>query len=148
MDLAEFKTKWEALGTTEEGAIKCFLLAVLEHLEGNEEAEEMITMTLPHNEISSNVRYYLDSQFDKHVAGSYLGGTPDNEYSYSYDNNVEVAEKSTKRGKKKSKIFVQSGGKDLASPVHLRKNKDGYWKLFNVSSLATGVKPLGDPDDF
>ncbi|TXT60415.1 MAG: hypothetical protein BAJALOKI1v1_1270001 [Promethearchaeota archaeon] len=147
MKLAEFEAKWNELGTTEEGTIKCFLIGILEYLEGNKDAEKMIEMTLPKNKIDSRVRYYLKSQFDKNVAGSYLGGTPDNEYTYSYDNKVHVDSKQSKRGKKESKIFVQSGGKDFASPVHLKKNKDGYWKLFNVSSLATGVKKLTSEDD-
>ncbi len=149
MKFAEFESKWNELGTTEEGTIKCFLMGVLEYLDGNENAEKMIAMTLPKNKISSNVKYYLQYQFDKHNTGSYLGGTPDNDYAYSYDNDPIIVEDSSKRGAKKSKIFVQSGGKDFASPVHLKKNKDGYWKLFNVSSLATGVKPLSsEKDDF
>ena len=140
MNLSEFEAKWKELGTTEEGTIKCFLLGVLEYLDGNEDAEKMIAMTLPKNKISNNVKYYLQYQFDKRNAGSYLGGTPDNEYAYSYDNDPVIVEDSSKRSAKKSKIFVQSGGKHFASPVHLKKNKEGYWKLFNVSSLATGVK--------
>ncbi len=37
-------------------------------------------------------------------------------------------------------------GKDMPTPVHLRKNNDGIWKLFNVSSLATGVKRVKSGD--
>ena len=73
------------------------------------------------------------------AAKSYLGGTPENGYIYDYDHPIRILEQSD-RGDEESKVFVQSGGKDLPSPVHLRKNESGQWKLFNVSSLATGVR--------
>ncbi|MFX1257139.1 MAG: DUF6935 domain-containing protein [Promethearchaeota archaeon] len=140
MDLAEFKNEWDKLGKSEEGAIKCFLIGVLEYQNSNKDGEKMIAMTLPENNISRDVRYYLGLFNErKNIAQSYLGGTPENDYEYSYDNDIIIQEKGSKRGEKKSKIFVQSGGKSFASPVHLEKDKDGYWKLFNVSSLATGV---------
>ena len=31
------------------------------------------------------------------------------------------------RGDQESKIFIQSGGKDMPTPVHLRKNNNGIW---------------------
>jgi hypothetical protein len=58
-----------------------------------------------------------------------------------------VALPQSKKGEKESKIFMQSGGKDNPTPVQLKKNKEGYWKLFNASSIATGVKRIQD-DDF
>ncbi len=140
MNLAEFEGKWNKEGKTEEGTIRLFLIGVLEYLDDNKDAEKMIAMTLPKNQLDKNTKYYLTSQFSKtkNIAASYLGGTPDNEYKYSYDSKLEIGKQSDK-GDKKSKIFVQSGGKTSGSPVHLQKNKNGYWKLFNVSSLATGV---------
>lgn len=140
MNLAEFEGKWKKEGTTEEGTIKCFLIGILEYLDGNKDAEKMIAMTLPKNELDKNTKYYLTSQFSKtkNIAASYLGGTPDNDYKYSYDHKLEIASNS-QREDQKSKIFVKSAGKASASPVHLQKNNQGYWKLFNVSSLATGV---------
>jgi len=38
------------------------------------------------------------------------------------------------------KIFIQSGGKDNPTPLQLRKNSSGQWKLTNYSSVCTGVK--------
>ncbi len=38
------------------------------------------------------------------------------------------------------KIFIQSGGKDNATPLQLRKNNSGQWKLTEYSSVCTGVK--------
>ena len=142
MKLAEFESKWKNEGKTEEGTTKLFLIGVLEYLDGNKEAEKMVAMTLPKNKIDRNIKYYLKNQFSKskNIAGSYLGGTPENDYKYSYDHSLEINKKSSKKGDKESKIFVQSGGKASASPVHLKKNNQGYWKLFNVSSLATGVQ--------
>ena len=47
MNIAEFEEKWKNDGKTEEGTIKCFLIGVLEYLDGNKDAEKMIAMTLP-----------------------------------------------------------------------------------------------------
>ncbi|MFX1275295.1 MAG: DUF6935 domain-containing protein [Promethearchaeota archaeon] len=141
MNLAEFEEKWKIEGKTEVGTIKCFLIAILEYLDGNEEAEKMIVLPMQENEIN-RVKYYLTTQFGrtKNIAASYLGGTPDNDYQYNYDNEVVILESQSKRGEDKSKIFIKSGGKDLPSPVHLQKDDQGYWKLINVSSIATGVQ--------
>ena len=50
---------------------------------------------------------------------------------------------------KYSKLFIQSGGKDLPTPVALAKNKDGQWKITEFSSIATGCrKPATVEDDF
>jgi hypothetical protein len=38
------------------------------------------------------------------------------------------------------KIFIQSGGKDMPTPVYVRENSSGQWKLTNYSSICTGVK--------
>ena len=76
------------------------------------------------------------------AAKSYLGGSPDNGYSYDYDHPIVILPQSD-RGEDESKIFVQSGGKDLPSPVHLRRNAAGIWKLFNVivlTSVASGTE--------
>ncbi len=49
---------------------------------------------------------------------------------------------------KDRKLFVKSGGKDNASPVVLKKNNSGIWKVFEYSSLYTGVKTDEDLGDF
>ena len=153
LKLKDFKEMWNKLGKTEKGAIKCYLIGVLEYIEGNKMAEKMIAITLPKPQLTpkgnpgKHEKYFL-SLYKKYpnIAKSYFGGTPDNNYEYSIENDLIINDNSV-RGDKDSKIFVQSGGKDFGSPVHLRKNKDGYWKLFGTSSLVTGVKKIED-DDF
>lgn len=162
MNLEKFKEQWLELATSPQGAVKMYIIAVLETVkEKNKEGLKMIGICLPKPELNNRKepgkrhRFYLE-QFSRHIkgtdfpgaiAGSYLGGTPENGYSYSYDNSIELVESRLDDENKAGKIFVQSGGKDMASPVHVKKNKDGYWKLFNVSSLCTGVKHI-ESDDF
>jgi len=113
----------------------------------------MAAIALPKNHLNAkgapgqSEQYLLDHmKEDPNIPKSYLGGTTDNGYSSSYDNEI-IALPQSKKGEKESKIFIQSGGKDNPTPVQLKKNKFGIWKLFNTSSIATGVKKIQD-DDF
>jgi len=153
MDTSEFRERWEnEWNSSEEGAVRAFLIGVIEYLEDPAEGGRMVAMTLPDHYLREDgspgrdafLEYFANN--GGNAAKSYLGGSPENGYSYSYDHPIEVLEQS-ERGETESKIFIQSGGKDLPSPVHLRRNANGAWKLFNVSSLATGVR-RADSGDF
>ncbi len=154
MKLAEFEKMWNDLAKTEEGAVKMYCIAAIEHIEGNADAEKMAAITLPKNYLNKrgllgNTEKYRFEHMKEdggNAPKSYLGGTPDNNYAYSYDNEI-VSLPQSKKEEKKSKILIQSGGKDNPTANELKKNKHGYWKLFNVSSVATGVKRIED-DDF
>jgi hypothetical protein len=146
MEYQEFKEKWDReWGKTELGAIRAFLIGVIEYLEDSEKGSRMIALTLPEQHLDLEglpgrdafLEYF--SNDGGNSAKSYLGGTPENNYLFDYDHPLEMLGNSD-RGELQSKIFIQSGGKDLPTPVHLRRNSEGVWKLFNVSSLATGVK--------
>lgn len=161
MSFDEFKAVWEAEGHTPEGAVKCLLVAVLETVkEGNPDGLRMWGLVLPKDELNGDGepdathRFALE-QFGKTVKGtsfaggiaaSYLGGTNQNGYAYSYESAVRVDTRQTRREEDKVKLFVRSGGKDNPSPVQLRKNATGYWKIFEYSSLYTGVKPIESND--
>ena len=153
VNLDEFEKLWNDLGKTEEGATKCYIIGAIEYANGNNDGEKMCAITLPKNYLNAKgllgktEKYRLNHmREDPNTPKSYLGGTVENGYEYSYDNDV-VSLPQSKKGEKESKIFIQSGGKDNPTPVQLKKNKDGYWKLFNASSIATGVKRIQD-DDF
>ena len=153
MDFPEFREKWEnEWSRTESEAVRGFLISVMEYLEDPEEGARMVSLTMPEQYTRQDgtpgrdafLEYFARN--DGISARSYLGGTPENGYSYSYDHPIELLANSS-RGEDESKVFIQSGGKDLPSPVHLRRNDAGEWKLVNVSSLATGVKKP-DKGDF
>ncbi len=151
MDLNEFTKMWEAKGKSEEGAIKCFLIGIMEFNKKNKDALKMIALTQPKSNLKASGdpgSIAMLGQFKQkpNVAPSYLGGTPANGYKGSYNNDLDV-QKNSQRGEKESKLFIKSGGKHSPSPVRLKKNKHGYWKLFELSSLATGVERIED-DDF
>nr|MDO8109514.1 hypothetical protein [Candidatus Sigynarchaeota archaeon] len=157
MDLKNFKALWDKEGKTPEGAVKCLLIAVLETIkEKNPEGKKMWGMVLPKDDLDANGevgtaqksamqnfgRIVKGTDFPGAIAASYLGGSPDNNYKYSYDNKIVVDTKQTKRAEKECKLFIKSGGKDMSSPVQVKKNAEGYWKIFEYSSLYTGVKPI------
>ena len=68
--------------------------------------------------------------------------------NYGYEIKEDSKYKGGHRNENDCKIFIQSGGKDMPSPVSLRRNNQGIWKLFEFSSLYTGVKPDHDQRDF
>ena len=155
MKLDEFKKMWEKEGKTEAGAIKCLLVAVLETFkENNADGKKMWGMTIPSDQLTpkgepGTKHTTAMSQFGQTVPGtdfkggiaaSYLGGMPSNKYKPDYNTTIKILNQS--RGDKENKVFVQSGGKDNPSPVQLRQNDDGYWKISEYSSLYTGVKPV------
>ena len=154
MNLSEFKKLWEELGTTPEGATKCYIIGAIEYAIGNDEGEKMCAMTVPKPRLNPQgllgptEKYRIEHMREKpDTPKSYLGGTPDNGYTYSYDNELVVLEDKCHREEKNCKIFIQSGGKHFPTPVELRKNKFGYWKLFSTGSIATWVQEIED-DDF
>jgi len=47
------------------------------------------------------------------------------------------------------KIFIDSGGKDMDTPVQLRENSSGQWKMTEYSSICTGIrKTVEEEGDF
>ncbi|HPZ08020.1 MAG TPA: hypothetical protein PL110_07895 [Candidatus Eremiobacteraeota bacterium] len=157
----EFKAYWEQEGTTPEGAVKCLIIAVLETVkEGNKDGKKMWALLLPKDHVTSTGepdsrhrnainqfnRQIKGTNFKGAIAASYLGGTPGNGYSCAYSNDIDVDEGQSIYDDDGTKLFVRSGGKDIASPVLLKKNKDGYWKIFEYSSLYTGVKSIQTKD--
>ncbi len=153
MEIGEFSEKWNSLWSrTPEGAVRAFLIGVIEYMEDRKKGSRMVAMTMPDHYLGEDgspgrdaFLEYFENEDGKN-AKSYLGGTPENGYKCDYDHPIKALEQSVIE-ETRAKIFVQSGGKDLPSPVHLRRNSSGVWKVFNVSSLATGVKNIRI-DDF
>ncbi|MHC9542657.1 MAG: hypothetical protein AB9903_24370 [Vulcanimicrobiota bacterium] len=161
MSLADFQSLWDREGKTPEGAIKCLLIAVLETVkEENPDGLKMWGIPLPKDTLSPNGQpspghvNFIITQFGRQIQGtdfrgaiaaSYLGGSPQNGYKYSYSNSVSVDSRNAQGGDE-VKIFIRSGGKDNPSPVTLKRNNSGYWKIFNYSSLYTGIRPAGGGD--
>lgn len=159
LTLEEFKAYWEQSGKTPEGSVKCLIIAALETVkEGNKDGKKMWGMVLHKDYVDSkgevSERFAIEqcsrqikgTDFKGAILTSYLGGTPENGYVCSYENDLVVIETQTITDGEEVKIFIQSGGKDMATPLRLRKNKDGYWKVVEYSSVYTGVKPVDNKD--
>lgn len=161
MTLEEFRQAWETEARTPEGAVRCLLVAVLETVkENNPEGLRMWGLTLPRDQVDAKGepkrsqrlaveqfgRQVKGTDFRGAVAASYLGGTNTNGYAFSYEAAMQVDEAQTRRQDAEVRLFLRSGGKDLASPVTLRKNSEGRWKVIEYSSLFTGVKAIESND--
>lgn len=159
---------WTEHATTPEGAVKLLLIAMIEHHKyKNPDAKKMWGMLLPTKGAGGNLltpdgevnekshftgvaragRAIRGVDFAGAIPCSYLGGTPANKYQEDYGRDVQVTRK-VEKAPNAVKLFLQSGGKAHPSPSQWKRNKAGYWKVFEYSSLYTQVQPADDPDDF
>jgi hypothetical protein len=153
-----FKSEWEKDARKPERSIMYYLIAALNIEKDPELAEAMMTVVVSKNDcledgsspsglkLGRSAKYYI-GQFKKNpnIARSYVGGTNTNNYKFSKNNlTMTVVRKQDQANG--VKIFIQSGGKDLATPVSLRENSSGQWKLTNYSSICTGVKKTVEED--
>ena len=149
---SKFKSAWEKDAGKPENSIMYYLIAALNIEKDPKLAEAMMTVVVSKKDcledgsspsglkLRPSADYYI-GQFkgNKNIARSYVGGTNTNNYKYSKsDLTMTVVRKEDQS--KGVKIFIQSGGKDMPTPVYLAKNNDGQWKLTNYSSICTGVK--------
>ncbi len=149
---SKFKTEWEKDSGKPENTIIYYLIAALNVEKDPKLADAMMTVVVSKRDcvedgnspsglkLGTGASYYV-GQFlgNKNIARSYVGGTNVNNYKI---NNKELTMTVVKKQDQARgvKIFIQSGGKDLDTPVTLSKNNDGQWKLTNYSSICTGVK--------
>ncbi len=145
------------------GTVKLFL-QVLHGLSTDENAaRELIPLFLPKPSLKADPRtksgfaiglsdeYYVAELLKKpNIMRSYFGGTPENDYvPVDGFEPLFVDGRPTVIEEKEAKIFVRSLGKEFPSPVSLKRNSDGVWKVFSWSSIATGVKtPTAEAEDF
>jgi hypothetical protein len=149
---SKFKSAWEKDSHTPENTIMYYLIAALNIEKDHKLAEAMMTVVVSKNDciedgespsgfkLRRSAGYYIGQfQNDKNIARSYLGGTSENGYKISADSLTMTVVRKQDAGKG-VKIFIQSGGKDMVTPVQLAVNNAGKWKLTNYSSICTGVK--------
>ena len=149
---SKFKSEWEKDAGKPENTIMYYLIAALNVEKDPKLAEAMMTVVVSKRDcfedgsspsgfkLGTSAEYYI-GQFkgNKNIARSYVGGTNTNNYKIN-NKELTMTVVSKKDQAKSVKIFIQSGGKDMPTPVTLAKNNDGQWKLTNYSSICTGVK--------
>ncbi|NVM53426.1 MAG: hypothetical protein HWN66_06945 [Candidatus Helarchaeota archaeon] len=158
-DFNEFKTDWEKnAGDQSQSvfyfAIACYNYCLVDKTIGEHMATLILAKTFLLKSGSSPTKFKVNPKGDGYLLGhmrespriikSYFGGTPDNNYEMDPENLdmhvVGIYEGKTNRGIPEGCIKIQSGGKDHDTPMFLRRNNKGQWKMFGFSSLATGVK--------
>jgi len=152
---SDFKSSWEKNAKNPAQSILHFLIAAYNFAHGKkEDGEHMATIILakPLLEENSNsptgfgLSKSGEGNLMQHMAEvpeivrSYLGGTPENDYKLDVNKIVMTIVGEGTAGDDTT-IAVQSAGKDEPSSCNLRKNNSGQWKLFNIDSLTTDVKP-------
>jgi hypothetical protein len=148
----KFKSAWEKDADKPENTILYYLIAALNIEKDPKLADAMMTVVVSKNDcfedggspsglkLGKSASYYIGQfQNNKNIARSYVGGTNTN--GYKIDTKALTMTVVSKQDAGKGvKIFIQSGGKDLDTPLQLAKNNEGQWKLTNYSSICTGVK--------
>lgn len=155
-DFKRFTTAWDEDAGEPENTIMYYLIAALNLENDPKLGEAMMTVVVSKRDLVEDSKSlsgyklrrtgpgYFIGQFlkDKNIARSYVGGKPENDYKIDEDKLVMTIVKVIDQDEKTKKIFIQSGGKDNPSPVTLKRNRHGQWKLTEYSSLCTGVKPI------
>jgi hypothetical protein len=159
--LDEFISKWNQVASEPNKVIMLYLLAAINIEKNQDEAENMMTVIvskrdcLEDNESPTNLRlgrsagYFLRRFHDNpHIARSYLGGSPENNYQID-ESNLELTVVREEEINERFKIFIKSKGKDFLTPVQVQKNRDNQWKLVEYSSICTGIKkPSSEENNF
>ncbi|MBD3188111.1 hypothetical protein GF325_14840 [Candidatus Bathyarchaeota archaeon] len=160
--MTDWKALFEELSKTPTGTIEFIIRGVILAETDKDLADQVLAFAFPkgdNTEDQSSISgyrlrkkgngYYM-GQFakDKNIIRSYGGASYKNGYSFDPDN-IKITVTKEDIGEKEAKIFIKSGGKDNPTPVKLKKNKHGQWKLFTgFSSMATGVRKIKDEGDF
>lgn len=158
---SKFKSAWEKDSGKPENTIMCYLIAALNIEKNPDLADAMMTVVVSKKDcmddggspsglkLGRSAKYFI-GQFkkNKNIARSYVGGTPQNSYKYTKSKLTLTVVKKQDHGKG-LKIFIDSGGKDLNTPVQLKSNSAEQWKLVEYSSICTGVrKTVEEEGDF
>lgn len=158
---SKFKTEWENDADKPENSIMYYLIAALNVEKDPDLADAMMTVLVSKKDciedsespsglkLGRSAKYFI-GQFkqNKNIARSYVGGTPQNGYKINNDQLTMTVTKKQEHGKG-LKIFIDSGGKDMDTPVQLALNSSGQWKLTEYSSICTGVrKTVEEEGDF
>lgn len=158
---SKFKSSWEKDARKPENTIMYYLIAALNIEKDPVLGEAMMTVVVSKNDchedagspsglkLGRSAKYFV-GQFmkNKNIARSYVGGTPQNDYKIDKNKLTMTVTKKQDHGKG-LKIFIDSGGKHLDTPVQLQMNNDRQWKLTEYSSVCTGVrKTLQEEGDF
>ncbi len=158
---SKFKSEWENDADKPENTIMYYLIAALNVEKDPDLADAMMTIVVSKKDtiedsgspsglkLGRSAKYFI-GQFkqNKNIARSYVGGTPQNGYKINNDQLTMNVTKKQEHGKG-LKIFIDSGGKDMDTPVQLALNSSGQWKLTEYSSICTGVrKTVEEEGDF
>jgi hypothetical protein len=159
MSAKEIIDKHQQVGTSPEGALKCWFDAIFLFIDPNtreEGAAAMEALTLPFKGDSSwhkkpANRTFVDILKGKntYIFQSYAKGTsPDNQYSMDVSNYELNVEKSQEDAYKRGwAVFVRSSGADAARPVYLKKSsKTGLYYPDTISNVYVGIRKPVDPN--
>lgn len=161
----KFKESWEKVADDPVQSVFHFLIAAYNYTKDPDKGTAMATTVLSskhHRKDSSSPSGYRLGKTDgslmdhmcenPYTVKSYLGGTYEKDYK-DFDEKKPVmlflAKEETDKKGKYTDVLIQSGGKDLPTPVGLAKNKEGQWKVTEFSSIATDCrKPKSEEEDF
>ena len=160
-DFDKFQKSWEKEADKPEQSVLHFLIACYNYSKDPKIGEPMATVILSkkHNTKDSssptglklgptNKRLMEYARRNPNITKSYLGANYKDDYKFS-ESKMSMALLSVEDDGKYAKIFIQSGGKDLPTPVQLAKNKNGQWKITEFSSIVTDCrKSESDEGDF
>ena len=150
----------QKIGTTPEGALKCWFDACFLYIDQktrDEGRKALENLTLPFKGDSTWDKKHSSGTFvsvlkgtNAYIINSYAKGTsPENQYSIdtsNYELNIEKSHEDV-HGKRGWAVFLRSSGADNSRPVYLKKStKTGLYYPNTIANVYLGIRKPIDPD--
>ena len=149
LDFKDFKTRYQSVGTTPEGAVKMYFDALYSYIDPDRQAEgaKMLRYSLHEQknwEKSAAWATFVSRLKDPsyhYIFRSFAQGTsPQNSYAMDPDD-YQLIFVGTRAETDYVQVTLKSTGADSPRPVQVRKFEDGLWYVTNNHGTYVQVRP-------
>lgn len=160
----EFVKLRNEIANTPEGGAAMFIIALKLFNENPDLGAQCLVISADRGRLQSGTTYkgfqLMKNDMDRmkrqlkqypFIPNSYFkGATPENGYKFNFPTQMDFSSNAYSGDKAAGtfKVFVQCYGADSPRPIKLIRNKKGYWKATEWSSIIMGIKkPVMKIDD-
>ncbi len=151
-DFDDFKAKWEQYSRQPEKSVLYFLIALQNRATDELKGEAMASLILPTNYLSEDAKSpsgfkvnpdgegwaIWDMWSDPITVQSYLGGKAKEDYKLDADGTVVLRVVGKAQKGREAVIEIASADDDTKVMTSLKRNKEGQWKIFTMTSEDVG----------
>ena len=152
----QWRSEWVAARSSPVAALDLFTRACL-HLERDPDLARAVLAMMVRKDVTvldpsspsgrlpgSEFEFYITQMTrEPAIARSHLGGLPEDDYAVDpADAHIRAIE--VEQSGNKAAVFMHCGGRVAPTPVWLRRNKKGRWRVITgISAMCRGIRPGG-----